>query len=274
MRTVNTLKRSINIIAISILLLPTLSYSATQSSYPTKGTPSASDKALITDSADGNKTKQATIGSLPISTATQAALDVKASKPYINSSAPADLTLDWYDTDQEPGVYVHKKHNGTTWVRVGSHGVQYLSNCSSITAGMCVDTDDGKLYYNNNTSVVEVGTSVGSYTLPTASVDTLGGIKVGSRLSIADGVLSADIQTTDISGKENSLGNPSTNGYVLSSTTSGVRSWIEMTGGGTGIDHATSDGNYYASKDGVWVILQITKRSDYKRDPCCVCLGI
>jgi len=29
------------------------------------------------------------------------------------------------------------------------------------------------------------------------------------------------------------LGNPSTNGYVLSSTTSGVRSWVPMTGGGT-----------------------------------------
>ena len=32
----------------------------------------------------------------------------------------------------------------------------------------------------------------GSYTLPTASADTLGGIKVGSGLTITDGVLSAD----------------------------------------------------------------------------------
>ena len=32
----------------------------------------------------------------------------------------------------------------------------------------------------------------GSYTLPTASASTLGGIKVGSGLTIADGVLSAD----------------------------------------------------------------------------------
>ena len=31
----------------------------------------------------------------------------------------------------------------------------------------------------------------GSYTLPTASADTLGGVKVGANLSIADGVLSA-----------------------------------------------------------------------------------
>lgn len=118
-----------------------------------------------------------------------------------------------------------------------------------------IDTDQDnaiKVYVGGVWTVVGGG---GSYTLPTAAADTLGGVKVGDRLSIADGVLSADIQTTDISGKENSLGNPSVTGYVLSSTTAGVRSWIEMTGGGTGIAHAPSDGNYYASKDGVWATL-------------------
>lgn len=40
-----------------------------------------------------------------------------------------------------------------------------------------------------------------NYTLPTASASVLGGIKVGSRLSINTGVLSADVQTTDITGK-------------------------------------------------------------------------
>jgi len=38
--------------------------------------------------------------------------------------------------------------------------------------------------------------------------------------------------TTSLSTKENSLGNPLVDGYVLSSTTLGVRSWIAMTGGG------------------------------------------
>lgn len=40
-----------------------------------------------------------------------------------------------------------------------------------------------------------------TYTLPTATGSILGGIKIGSRLTITDGVLSADVQTTDISGK-------------------------------------------------------------------------
>lgn len=124
------------------------------------------------------------------------ALDTsKAAKPYVNALAPADISLDWYDTDQEPGVWIHKKHSGTTWERVGSHGVQYLPDCAGIAAGLCVNTGNGKLYYHNNTAVVEVGTASGSYTLPTASANTLGGIKVGARLTITDGVLSADVQS-------------------------------------------------------------------------------
>ena len=184
MKMVNTLKRLISIFSIFATSLPVLSYSATQSSYPTKWVPVAGDKALITDSADGNKTKQATVGSFPISTATQTALDGKETKAVVQASAPADTTVDWYDTDQESGVLVLKRHNGTTWVRASSHGVQYAPNCAGITAGMCVDTDDGKLYYHNNTSVVEVGTGTGS-----------------------------------------------------------------------GISHATADGNYYASKDNTWASL-------------------
>ena len=36
-----------------------------------------------------------------------------------------------------------------------------------------------------------------------------------------------------LGGKEASLGNPGTSGYVLSSTTAGVRTWVAMAGGGT-----------------------------------------
>lgn len=39
------------------------------------------------------------------------------------------------------------------------------------------------------------------YTLPTASGVTLGGVRVGARLTMTGEVLSADVQTTDISGK-------------------------------------------------------------------------
>lgn len=78
----------------------------------------------------------------------------------IQATAPADATLAWFDTDQVVDAVVLKIHNGERWVP------------QAIGEG-------------------------GSYTLPTAAADTLGGIKVGDRLTITDGVLSADVQTGD-----------------------------------------------------------------------------
>lgn len=46
----------------------------------------------------------------------------------------------------------------------------------------------------------------GTYALPVASADTLGGVKVGSRLSMDDGVLSADNQVYDFSTTEQKTG--------------------------------------------------------------------
>lgn len=59
-------------------------------------------------------------------------------------------------------------------------------------------TDNGDTWVIGGKLIVEEGATVeglGSgapYSLPTASADTLGGVKVGSGLSITDGVLSAD----------------------------------------------------------------------------------
>lgn len=84
------------------------------------------------------------------------------------TTAPADTTLLWFDTDQVAEYVVLKVYTGGKWV---PHAVG----------------------------------SSGSYTLPTAAADTLGGVKVGSRLTITNGILSADVQTTDISGKQDVL---------------------------------------------------------------------
>ena len=114
---------------------------------------------------------------------------IDAGPVYVNTTAPADTKVVWIDTDQDNAIKVYISN---TWTVVGSGGE-------------------------------------GSYTLPTAAADTLGGVKVGSRLTITDGVLSADVQSTDISGKEDALGNPASSGYVLSSTDTGVRSWVAQT---------------------------------------------
>lgn len=50
----------------------------------------------------------------------------------------------------------------------------------------------GKLVIEEGAEVEGLGGGGGSYTLPVASASTLGGVKVGSGLTITDGVLSAD----------------------------------------------------------------------------------
>lgn len=62
-------------------------------------------------------------------------------------------------------------------------------------------TDGGDTWVVGGKMIFEEGATVeglnggggSSYTLPTASASTLGGVKVGSGLTITDGVLSADI---------------------------------------------------------------------------------
>ena len=82
---------------------------------------------------------------------------IDAGPVYVNASAPVDTKVVWIDTDQSNAIKVYV---GGAWTVVGSGGE-------------------------------------GSYTLPTAAADTLGGVKVGARLTITDGVLSADVQTGD-----------------------------------------------------------------------------
>jgi hypothetical protein len=78
--------------------------------------------------------------------------------------------------------------------------------------------------------------------------------------------------TGTASGNEPSLGNPSTNGYVLSSTTGGVRSWIApgggatgRTAGDTGVGYLTYDGTTQAAGqlDGGSTVPTHTTRLNY-----------
>tara|TARA_R110000824_G_scaffold179357_4_gene359548 strand:- start:712 stop:2661 length:1950 start_codon:yes stop_codon:yes gene_type:complete len=53
-------------------------------------------------------------------------------------------------------------------------------------------SNDGSAYEN-----IPVSTEYNNYSLPTASSSTKGGVKIGSRITIASGVISADIQTAN-----------------------------------------------------------------------------
>lgn len=65
MKMVNTLKRNKLILAaILVLLSASFSFGAKQNTYTTKAAPVGADKALIADSADSNKTKQAALNTM------------------------------------------------------------------------------------------------------------------------------------------------------------------------------------------------------------------
>jgi hypothetical protein len=83
----------------------------------------------------------------------------------------------------------------------------------------------------------------------------------------------ADAIHTAIGTKENSLGNPASNGYILSSTTAGVRSWIEMsaeggpsqfecTVGASGADYTTLGAAIADGKSNILIIDDTTETGD------------
>lgn len=89
-------------------------------------------------------------------------------------------------------------------------------------------------------------TFTGTVTMPsTTSIGNVSSTEIG----YVDGVTSS-IQT-QINGREPALGNPSTDGYVLSSTASGTRSWIAPASGGSmvypGAGIPTSTGSAWGS---------------------------
>ena len=113
------------------------------------------------------------------------------------------------------------KWTGTTWANAANDALQ-VTGISVTTAP--VPSGGGSLVYGDNGNFVFTPADVPvDYTLPTAGANTLGGVKVGDRLSInADGVLSADVQTAPIAS--NATSGTVIVGQYLSMSTQGVLS--------------------------------------------------
>jgi hypothetical protein len=72
----------------------------------------------------------------------------------------------------------------------------------TLTNRIATTTQLGVFKVGNNLSINSEGVlsaNAGAYTLPTATGSVLGGVKIGSRLSISNGVLSADVQSSQVS---------------------------------------------------------------------------
>lgn len=131
---------------------------------------------------------------------------IDAGPVYVNASAPVDTKVVWIDTDQDNAIKVYV---GGVWTVVGSGGE-------------------------------------GSYTLPTAAADTLGGVKVGARLTITDGVLSADVQT---GGESTTVGDGTTGPYLDGTVDGGTLIKLSAPSGGNGTWTSLQGGNPTANRN-------------------------
>ena len=135
----------------------------------------------------------------------------------------------------------------------------------------------GSAYAGGGGSVVTVAanaplniTGTASNPIVNADTATAGGLQTKFRTDsartnlytvIATHTANIASNTTAIAGKESTLGNPSTSGYILSSTTGGVRSWIAPAAGGGGVSSlsiATANGFSGTSSGGTTPVITLT----------------
>ena len=81
--------------------------------------------------------------------------------------------------------------SGSTITLSGSDGTTTTVTDSNTTYSAATTSDAGLMSAADKAKLDGIATGANAYTLPTASATTLGGIKVGSGLSISNGVLSA-----------------------------------------------------------------------------------
>ena len=104
-------------------------------------------------------------------------------------------------------VYTHPTSAGNKHIPTGGASNQILRYSASGTAvwsaennttyGAVTTSANGLMIAADKSKLDGIATSANNYSLPTASTTVIGGIKVGTRLSIASGVLSATQQTAN-----------------------------------------------------------------------------
>jgi len=107
-------------------------------------------------------------------------------------------------------------------------------------------------FFNEQSSSTDNGNNPGTFNVLLDAFSLPGPVFVDPDTGLAP---PGTVQQTDINnwnGKENSLGNPAASGYVLSSTTTGARSWVQPQSGpagtsGTNASVIVSDGTHSVS---------------------------
>lgn len=187
-------------------------------------------KSAKAAAAAAQATADKKIESIQLTSKNNNEISVNLSSSTVGNSKTANMTIG-----------LEKKTNGG--IVSGPDGL-YVDT-SVIATKASVDAKQDKLTAGENVTISGnvISAKDTKYTLPAATKTTLGGIKVGANLSVAaDGTLSANTQSTDISGKQDKL--TAGNGIALNGATISAKaatgSPVTVTAAGIGIANGTT----------------------------------
>lgn len=114
--------------------------------------------------------------------------------------------------------------SGSTITLKGSDGSTQIVSDSNTTYNAATTSAAGLMSATDKSKLDGIATGANKYSLPTASSSTLGGVKVGTNLSISNGVLSAtdtkyDTATTSAAGLMSAADKSKLDGMTATTTT-------------------------------------------------------
>lgn len=168
--------------------IPTYSNASTSSA----GLMSASDKSKLNDIADGAEVNQNAFSNVVVGSTTIAA-DSKTDT--LTLTAGSNITLTPNATNDSITISASGSSYSLPLASNSTRGGIKLSSSTQGGTPNGITTTSGRTYAvqvnSSEQAVVNVPWTDTTYSLPTASATTLGGVKVGSGLAISNGVLSA-----------------------------------------------------------------------------------
>lgn len=187
-------------------------------------------KAAKDAAAAAQATADKKIESIQLTSKNNNEISVNLSSSMVNNSKTTKMTIG-----------LEKKTDGG--ILSGPNGIYVDTDVIATKAS--VDAKQDKLTAGNNVTITGnvISAKDTVYSLPAATKTALGGVKVGANLSVAaDGTLSADVQSVDVSGKQDKL--VAGNGIALNGATISAKpaagSPVTVTAEGIGIADGTT----------------------------------
>ena len=184
----------------------------------------------------------------------------------------ADITINIDGTDETfPAASLNNNYFSSNSIAPSSDST---TDDDEIADDALFDNLDSLIFHQVNDGDVVVSDGSGGYKINTAA-DVVEAGTDSTLSSSSTQPLENQAINTALNGKEDSLGDPSTDGQVLSSTTSGTRSWIDAGGGGSAADTTyDSAGTTLSSTDNVHDALDaLADRSNTNQNSLALIIG-